>query len=253
METIKFAFSKSTGSLEEAEYIFTHFREVGYEGLQLKANQYMPYVDAPERFVEAWGGYLGVASGLITAGDLGAESLARLRHLFAFGQTVGTELIIFCHSVPRVGLTIGDIQTFARDLSEIGKEARDYGLKLSLHHHHNQPVMHREDFDIFFEVAEYNALGLTVDTAHLIKSGVHNIAGLIRDLGHVIDNFHLKDFARGAFKVLGTGAIDFAPVFAAIRDIGYRGWISADEESGAEAQGALRQCLDFMKDGLGIP
>lgn len=94
-------------------------------------------------------------------------------------------------------------------------------------------------------------VGLTVDTAHLVKSGVSDIAGLIRDLRDVIDNFHLKDFADGCFRVLGTGDIDFGPVFAAILETGYDGWLSADEESGADVVEAMRQCYRFMTGRLG--
>ena len=67
-----------------------------------------------------------------------------------------------------------------------------------------------------------------------------------------IDNFHLKDFADGEFRVLGTASIDFDPIFAAIRDIDYDGWISTDEESGADLLEAMEHCLHFMKDGLGV-
>jgi sugar phosphate isomerase/epimerase len=91
---------------------------------------------------------------------------------------------------------------------------------------------------------------LTVDTAHLVKSGVEDVAGLIRDMAPVIDNFHMKDFADGEFKVLGQGRIDFAPIFAAVRQIGYSGVVSTDEESGAELKGAMLSCVRFMRDGL---
>jgi len=248
---VKIAFSKSTKSDAEAAVVFREFRRVGYEGLQLKGNQYGPFLADPARFRAAWGGVPGVASALITGGTLDGPGAAALRRVFAFGEAVGSELIVFCHGVPRGGLTADDIRGFATALSDLGREARDHGLKLSLHHHHNNPVMHREDFGVFFDAVADGAVGLTVDTAHLAKSGVDDIAGLIREMSGVVDNFHLKDFADGAWRVLGTGSIDFAPIFAAIREIGYDGWLSADEESGAEPSEAMAQCLRFIRAGLG--
>ena len=112
--------------------------------------------------------------------------------------------------------------------------------------------MFREDVAVFFDAVAEGTVGLTVDTAHFVKSGVEDIAGIIRDAAHVIDNFHLKDFADGEFRVLGTASIDFDPIFAAIRDIDYDGWISTDEESGADLLEAMEHCLHFMKDGLGV-
>jgi inosose dehydratase len=242
---MKLAFSKPTASEEETRLLFTRFRQVGYDGLQLKAGQYLPYLDEPERFLDAWKQYPGAASALIVWGTPDDA-----RRVFAFGEAVGSEIIVFCHRAPREGLDAKDIWAIARLLSELGKEAQDHDLKLSLHHHYNQPVMHREDFEVFFDAVEGDTVGLTVDTAHLVKSGVNDIAGLIRDFRPVINNFHLKDFVDGEFKVLGTGLIDFNPVFVTIQEIGYNGWVSADEESEAEIMGAMEQCFRFITAGL---
>jgi sugar phosphate isomerase/epimerase len=121
---------------------------------------------------------------------------------------------------------------------------------LSLHHHFDQPVMHREDFDVFFERIKAREVGLTIDTAHLAKSGITDAAEVITSFGPFIDNFHLKDFAGGEWRVLGEGVIDFAPIFGAIGDIRYSGWISADEESGGGIIEGMRACLTFMREGL---
>lgn len=246
----KLAFSKPTGSEEDTRLLFTTFHKAGYDGLQLKGGQYMPYLDEPERFVETWGEFDGIASALIAGCSLDDAGIAQLRRIFAFAEAVGSEIIVLCHGAGRDGLSDQDIRGFARQLSELGSEARDHGLRLSLHHHYQQPVMHRPDFDTFFGAAN-GMVGLTVDTAHLVKSGVDDIAEVIRSFAEVIDNFHLKDFSDGEFRVLGTGSIDFAPVFAAIHEIGYSGWVSTDEESGADVLPAMEQCHRFMLAGLG--
>ena len=248
---VRFAFSKPTRGEDDTRTLFTRFGEIGYEGLQLKAGQYVPYLGEPERFLDEWGRYDGVASALIAGGGLDDDGVAGLGEVFAFGEAVGSEMVVFCHSVPRKGLAPDDVRGFARQLSEVGKQARGRGLKLSLHNHYGQPVMRREDIEAFFDAVTGDAVGFTLDTAHLVKSGVDDIAGVIRDFSRAIDNFHLKDFADGSFRVLGEGEIDFGPVFAAIREIAYDGWISTDEESGAEVLGAMEDCFRFMTAGLG--
>ncbi len=184
--------------------------------------------------------------------ELDDNGRAFLRDTFRFAQAVGSERIVYCHVQQRDGLEDDDIRQIARSLSEIGKEALQHGTKLSLHHHHGQPVMHRRDFDTFFDAIEPGTVGLTIDTAHAVKSGIADVGGLIRDFGSVIDNFHLKDYADGEWRVLGQGNIDFAPIFAAIKAIDYQGWVSADEESGSELLQAMQDCYDYIAAGLDI-
>lgn len=244
---MKTAFSQPTYTAEEQQVLFSRYRSFGYGSLQLKANQYSGYVDQPMRFIEQWGeNASSIAAGLITGGLLDETGIASLRALFRFAQTVGSERIIFCHSQPRQGLSNTDIKSYAQILSDLGKEAQQHGVNLSLHHHYNQPVMYRQDFAVFFEAVSDQSVKLTIDTAHLVKSGIHDIAGIIRDYQPFIDNIHIKDFADGAFKILGQGNIDFLPVFSMLHEIDYKGWICADEESGSDCLDAMKTCADFL-------
>jgi sugar phosphate isomerase/epimerase len=242
---MKIAFSKPTRDANERQTLFSRFRSFGYESLQLKHAQYSEYIDQPARFIEQWGtDARAIASGLITGGQLDETGIAALRNLFRFAQAVGSERIIFCHSQPRQGLSNDDIAGYAKILSELGKEARQHGVILSLHHHYNQPVMYRQDFEIFF--GKDQSVRLTVDTAHLVKSGINDIAGVLRDYRHVLDNVHVKDIANGEFQVLGRGTIDFTPVFAALHEIGFAGWLCADEESDCDLLEAMEICAQYL-------
>jgi sugar phosphate isomerase/epimerase len=255
---MKLAFSKPTATAAETRELIEAFRDRGFDGLQLKASQYLPYLDEPTRFLDDWGRFPGAAQALIAGCALDDVGRALLRRTIAFGARVGTEILVFCHCVARDGLTPDDLRRIARELSEIGKTARDAGVRLSLHHHFGQPVMLAEDAEIFFDAVLDKAVGLTVDTAHLIKSGVGDIAGFIRRFAPVIDNYHIKDLRAGQFEVLGRGEIHFGPVFAAIRETGYNGCVSADEESGsgladamATCRGALEPLLKNEREGQG--
>lgn len=228
---MRLAFSKPTAGADEQRQLFDRFGPGGYDGLQLKAGQYQPYVDDPARFTDRWGAAPGATSALIAMGTLDDDGRERLRAVVAFGAAVGSERVVFCHGMRREGLTDADIAGFAGVLSELGREAADRGVALSLHHHYDQPVMYRRDFDVFFDAADRDAVHLTVDTAHLVKSGVTDLAGLVADLAPVVDNLHVKDYADGEFRVLGRGDLDLDPLFATLRSIGYDGWLCADEES----------------------
>ena len=248
---MKLAFSKPTRTDEQTQALLSNFRGVGFDGLQLKASQYAAYLDDAARFKHEHAQWPGAASALICAGHLETGRVLHLRRTIKFAGEVGADLVVFCLVMSRENLADGDLHSFARVLSEAGLDAMAAGTKLSVHHHFGHPVMHRHELDTFFDAIQDGAVGLTVDTAHLVKSGIHDVAGLIRDMAAVIDNFHLKDYADGEWQVLGRGGIDFEPVFAAIQDIGYDGWVSADEESGSEVVEGMTECYEFMRGGLG--
>ncbi len=249
---IKYAFSRPTSTAQEEGSLMSNYRQVGYDGLQLKWGQYVTYLEHPERFIERWGSSPGIGSALITGGTLlDEDSRHQLRKLYAFAREIGTELIVYCHGISRAKVTHEDIRSFAKLFEGFAQEAEQEGLRLSLHHHYDNPLMHREDFDAFFgQLKDDSPIGLTIDTAHLVKSGVHEIAEVIRSFAPFIDNFHMKDFSDGNYQILGRGEIDFSPVFQAIRDISYEGWISADEESGGDVAVGMNECLTYMKKGM---
>ena len=245
---MKIAFSKPTQDPDEQRELFAGYRAAGYEGLQLKGGQYAGYLGDPADFVGTWGDDPALTSGLITMGTLDGNGVAHLRRVIGFGARTRAERVVFCHDHPRDGVTARDLTRFARTLSGLGREAADQGVALSLHHHFQQPVMHRDDVEVFFSAAEH--VGLTVDTAHLAKSGITDAAGLIRDFGRVIDNVHLKDYEQGQWRILGRGTLGFRAIIAALHDIDYAGWLCVDEESPASLAEGLRASREYLRQLL---
>jgi sugar phosphate isomerase/epimerase len=233
------ALSKPTGSDGEQAALFAQFRSSGYTGLQLKSHQYERYVTDPAAFRARWGDDPGLCSALITMDTLDHEAVERLRALFTFGAAVGAERVVLCHNARRDGLSDKAIAGFGRSLSGLGAEAAERGLRLSLHHHYGQPVMHRRDFDTFFAAVEPGTLGLTLDTGHLARCGIGDMGGIVRDFHPFLDNVHLKDEADGAFRLVGDGRVDFNGLVRALHDVEYRGVLCVDEESTAPLEIAL--------------
>lgn len=249
----RFAFSIPTANYDEQRQLLGGFALHGFDGLQLKGGQYARYLEQPGQFLNDWSEFKGGRAGLIYGGALDEEGVAKLRRVLQFAGAVGSEMVVFCHGRARASVNDSDIRGFARQLSDLGEEALSLNVKLSLHHHFDNPVMHRADFDTFFSEVEPETVGLTLDTAHLQKSGVFDIAGVVRDFAAFLDNVHLKDFADGEFKTLGRGEIEFKPVFAALREIGFAGWLCADEESDTAIEESLRASLDFVRRGWSAP
>jgi inosose dehydratase len=153
---------------------------------------------------------------------------------------------VLCHDVPRDGLDDSDLIRFAGELSDLAEEAAGQDVVLSLHHHTGEPVMHRRDFEVFFGAVRDNTLRLTVDTGHLLKSGVTDISGLLTDFSAVIDNIHLKDYEDGEFRLLGQGSVELTSVLDTIAKLDPGTTLCVDEESRAEILEGLQVSRDFL-------
>lgn len=244
------AFSKPTPDQATFETLMTTYRRARFEGLQLKTGQFMPWVDDPQGYLARWGDDQGRTSALIYFDTIDVAGQAKLAATIAFAQAVGSERVVFCHNHPRAGVTADDRADFARTLSALGADAADRGVALSLHHHYDQPVMHPDDVEQFFAAVEPGTLGLTVDTAHLAKSGVADIPGFIRRFAAVIDNVHLKDFDGDQWQLVGRGDLDLTGILTALRDTGYDGWLCIDEESSADLATGLSASSGWLDQHL---
>jgi inosose dehydratase len=241
----RIAFSKPTRDAAEEERLLGGFRAAGYDGLQLKTGQFTPWVHDADgfraRFPEP-----GVASALVLFDTLDDGGEERLDDVIDFAVAVGSERVVFCQNRDREGIGPEQVAELARTLSRFGRRAREHGVALSLHHHFGQPVMTPDDVRVFFDAVEDGAVGLTVDTAHLAKSGVDDLPGFIREFAPVIDNIHLKDYADGEWRLLGAGELDLDGILSALRDVGYAEWICVDEESAATLDDGLRLSREWI-------
>lgn len=232
---MRIAFSKPVGP-DDLDHLMRDFRSEGYEGLQLKTGQFMPFLAAPQEFLDTYP-EPGVASALVYYDELDGE---RLDAVVDFAAAVGSEFVVFCHNRSRGTLVEGERVSIARELAEHAKRARDRGVGFSLHHHFDHPVMLPEDVREFWGAIEPGLIGLTVDTAHLAKSGVDDIAGFLGEFAEIVDNIHLKDYADGEWRLLGQGDLDLVAALDRLAADGFDGWLCVDEESTASLDDGFR-------------
>lgn len=123
-----------------------------------------------------------------------------------------------------------------------------------------------ELWDAMFDAVPSPALGLSFDPSHLIWLHIPNIPDVIRRYGSRIYHFDAKDceilperLARQGilgsgwwrYRLPGFGAIDWRAIFSALRDVGYDGIVSIENEdplcpgrAGTKhAADYLRQCM----------
>ena len=182
---MKLAYSGNLQSAAEFPVMVSQFRSLGYEGLQLKGGQWTPGLKDFDAFMTGLGQVPGAISGIITYGGLDDANVAHLREAIRFAAKAGAERVIFCLFGSRAGLLDGGYSHLAKLFGELGKEARDLNVWLSLHNHRDCPFMIEEDFRQILGRIGPGVVEMTVDTAHLGLGGVTDMAGVIREFREI--------------------------------------------------------------------
>ncbi|MFV2068291.1 MAG: sugar phosphate isomerase/epimerase family protein [Pirellulales bacterium] len=92
---------------------------------------------------------------------------------------------------------------------------------------------------------------LTLDIGHLQCLGEVPISEVIRHVAGPVVNVHIEDMRRGRHEHLmfGEGEIDFPPVIAALRDVGYHGGLHVElSRHSHEGPEAARRAFEFLSE-----
>jgi inosose dehydratase len=233
--------------------------KAGYAGVELghkfprDAAVLKPLLDAHGiALVSGW------YSGRLLERDSNSEIAALKAHASLLAE-MGCEVLIFAevtgciHSDistrlsqrPRIAGT--EWQHFGQRLSEVGKAAADFGLRLCYHHHIGTVVQSRDDIDALMQ-ATTDDVQLLLDTGHAWFAGADPVK-LAETYAARIGHLHCKDIREpqmrhcinrdcsfldamldGVFTVPGDGCIDYAGVFAALGKVSYSGWAVVEAE-----------------------
>ncbi|HLI65889.1 MAG TPA: myo-inosose-2 dehydratase [Caulobacteraceae bacterium] len=142
---------------------------------------------------------------------------------------------------------LSDWAGFGAALNRLAAHCAGQGLAFAYHFHLGTVVEDQADVGRFI-AATGSHVGFVVDTGHAALGGV-DAARLIREHPQRVAHVHAKDvrppvFERvrrermsfldgvlaGMFTAPGDGALNFAPVMAALAGIGYAGWVVIEAE-----------------------
>jgi inosose dehydratase len=144
-----------------------------------------------------------------------------------------------------VGLDDRGWQHFADGLARAVERCRERGYEPTFHHHTATYIEAHWEIERLLELTD---VGLTLDTGHLLL-GRGDPVRAIHDWADRINHVHLKDarqdvldaivadsapvmdiWTRKAFCRLGEGDVAMDEVLAALREIGYSGWLVVEQD-----------------------
>ncbi len=148
------------------------------------------------------------------------------------------------------------IDLFVEVLKPLAEHAESKGVLLLIE---PEPGLLLETTDQYLEVADRvgsAALGLNFDIGHAYCMA-EDLPTQIAKLAPLTRHYHVEDIAETRVHhhlVPGTGAIDFEPVFDAIRQTGYDGWITVELYPFVDdPDEAARQAIDHLRPLVTLP
>lgn len=145
---------------------------------------------------------------------------------------------------PEQFVSVAAVEKIAEELNTVGAKLRASGLQLSYHNHAGELKLFegRPVFEWLLGAAEPRNLSAEVDV-YWVKVGGYSPEKFLRDQGARVKLVHLKDETE-----LGSGPVDFPPVFAAVEAIGSVEWYVVEQEKYNHAPlTSVRLCFEQLK------
>jgi sugar phosphate isomerase/epimerase len=124
----------------------------------------------------------------------------------------------------------GALAMYRKGLELVLPTAEECGIDLLVEPEPHLLIERPEEYEELIADFKHPRLGLNFDMGHFFCVGV-DPAAAARRLGPHIRHVHLEDIAASRehlHLVPGRGVIDFRAVLAALRDVGYDGWVTVE-------------------------
>ena len=168
------------------------------------------------------------AAGLKCSGmHVPIDALRRPEQVLQDARLLGARHVI-CPWYPRELLaTAAECAAFGEELARLARPFRAAGIQVHYHNHDGEIALIEGTtaFEHILDAAPPSLLGGEADV-YWIKVGGQDPAAFLHRLGARIRLLHLKDRQE-----LGTGLVDFAPVFAAVDAVGSLEWQIVEVEN----------------------
>lgn len=185
-----------------------------------------------------------VREALKTLKAIGAEHLL----VSDFGDTARLAVISRVDAHPETWWSDDDWEEVRRTFIAIGKLGVEYGIDISVHPHVGGHIESGREIEKALVAIEHTPITVCIDTGHIRIGGIDSMP-LMRRLTSQVTHIHAKDVDQqllgrmqkgeigyfeavgdGLFCDLGKGIVDWDGFAQAIDEIGFHGWVVAEED-----------------------
>jgi inosose dehydratase len=259
---IQFGYAAITWNGNDKQAI-KEISELGFPGIQLRSNILKDYGEQPKALRDLLDQnhleMVALSSGGVSIAP-GSENdeIAKHTRNARFVHDVGGHYLQVTDSArPRERKPeAADFKKLGQLLSEIGKRAVDLGVPVGYHNHMGSLGEAPDEVDRIMEAADPRYVKLELDIAHYQQGG-GDPARAIRQYHDRLLFLHLKDVEslatsdeRGrAYRwvELGRGRVDLPAVFAALKDVKFRGWAVVELDSVPDKSRTPKECALINK------
>jgi inosose dehydratase len=268
---IRFGYAAITWGGNDLQAI-QDISEIGFRGIQLRNNLLKDYGDRPKALRDLLDQHhlemVALSSGgvSIAAGTEDSEIAKHISNAKFVHDVGGDYLQVTDSARPKDRApAASDFKQLGRVLTEIGKRAVDLGVPVGYHNHMGSLGEAPDEVDRIMEAVDPRYVKLELDIAHYQQGG-GDPAQAIRQYHDRLLFLHIKDVesiatsdARGRsyrWVELGRGRVDLPAVFAALKDVKFRGWAVVELDSVPDKSRTPKECAQiskkFLEDKLGM-
>jgi inosose dehydratase len=234
---------------------------LGFRGIQLRANVVPRYRERPGELRDLLGRH-GLTFVALSSGNVPIDSSSEARvidqhvgHARFLRDAGGLYLQLIDERPKGREREAADYARLGRLLTEIGKRTADIGIPSAYHHHVGSIGEKPDEIDRVLDAADPRYVRLLLDVAHYQVGGGDPAAAVNRYAERLLF-LHIKDVRmRGAgeggpqfqFVELGRGTVDLPAVFAALREVSFRGWAVVELDSVPEPGRTPKEANEISK------
>lgn len=148
--------------------------------------------------------------------------------------------------------TMDDVKFAVDEFNKIGEQCNDHGLRFAFHNHDHEFKMIGEHmiYDFIMENTQPELVTMELDLYWIVVGGADPIEYIKKypgryELLHVKDAMDISD--RESFTCVGSGVIDFEPIFR-LRDIGgFKHLIVERDRGDIPEEECARKSIEYLK------
>lgn len=197
------------------------------------------------------------------------DDIAQVMEWARVSRDVGADtVVVSCGRREKPHYDTDEYLGLARTLNTLGERIRDeLGLQTSLHPHTGTPVETPDEIAMVVEALDPRACGFGPDTGQIAQAGGDAVE-IVTRYRQVVNHVHVKDYGGTAvthdsdgklltdptgyvgYEPIGLGVIDFAQIFRALREVGYKGWLNVELDGTNRAPRPPREAASISYQGL---